>query len=229
MNPNESRNILNSSRTLDRAAIFEGNTQKPFNFQRVTLDLSVAQLETNPKIFSFPFKSIYIQSTTDSNVSVNFKPNAVESFQSAITLGQNDTLTFSEPVASGNLYWNAQPGKSITIIFTINGELRSGKLISVTSGGVSVTEGSVAEATEEISLLAATATEIAPQNLNRKVSIIENSSSNDMFISGVNTVTNTGATRGIKVQAGDIIEWRNTAALYGYMVLAGSVNRLDLE
>lgn len=225
MNPNESRNLLNSVRQVDRASIFEGNTQKPFNFQSVTLDLSVAQLDTNPKLFNFPFKTLYVQSTTDSSTFVDFKPNAVETYQSKLSLGQNDVLTFADPIASCSLSWTAQPGKSITLIFLVNGELRSGKLISVTSGGVSITDGTNFTRTVT-TLVGAVATSILASNSNRTVASIKNNTGAVLYV-GESTITNAGATQGFEVGIGQVFQWRNTAQLYAYSAAGGNITILE--
>lgn len=221
MERDQSLELLKSSRTLDRANIFEGNTQKPFNFQVVTLDLTTAVLETAPKIFNFPFKCLYVVATTDSSVAVSFKPNAQESYQSALPLGQNDALEFPDPLSSGVFYWAAQPGKTITLVFMVNGIIRPGKLISVTSGGLTVSEGT-SYSTSVVTLVAGTAGIVAVANSSRAVSTIQNNTGSPIWV-GPSTVTVSGPTLGIEVGPGASFQWKNTAVLYAISAGGGNV------
>lgn len=212
---------LDSARALDEAAIFEGNTQKPFGIQSVTLDLSSEKLETSPYKINFPFKAIYIQDTTDSNVGISFKPNTQDSFQSPIILGQNDCLNFDEPLSGGNFFWDAQASKTITIVFLVNGEIRSGKLVSVTSGGLVISEGT-SFSTSVVTLVGATPTVVASSDSTRTVSTIQNNSAAPIWVGG-SSVSSTGANLGIQVGIGQSIQWKNTAALYAYSAAGGDV------
>lgn len=225
MERDQSIELLKSSRTLDRANIFEGNTQKPFNFQTVTLDLTTAVLETAPKIFNFPFKCLYVVATTDSSVAISFKPNTQDSYQSALPLGQNDSLEFPDPLSSGVFYWAAQAGKTITLVFMVNGVIRPGKLVSVTSGGLVVSEGT-SFTTSVVTLVALTAGIVAAANSSRTVSTIQNNTGSPIWL-GPSTVTNGAGTLGIEVAPGASFQWKNTAVLYAYSVGGGGVTVMN--
>lgn len=220
--------ILAGDRDKSRARIFESNTQRPFGVQKLTLDLSTAKLETDPFVVNFPFRTFFVQTASDNSVEVNFKPVTRDSYQSFFPVKKNDVWSADYPISAAFLHWSAQSGKSITLVFFVDSEFRSGSQISVNSGGVSINDGSSFEAQTRVTLVATTAAIIAPANSDRKLCLIENNTGADLFI-GSATVTNSGATRGIRLAAGDVLEWRNTAALYGYSVAGGDVHYLDQE
>jgi len=215
------RERLASMSAGDLANIFNSDAQKPFGIQSVVLDLTIERLESNPYQINFPFKSIYVQSTSDSSVSTNFKPNTQDSFQSAIKLDQNFCINFQDPVSSGNLFWSAQSGKSITIIFLVSGEVRPGKIVSVTSGGLTVSEGT-SFSNSIVTLAANTPGIVAASNSTRSVSTIQNNTGGPIWF-GPLTVSNTGANLGFQVGIGQNFIWKNTAVLYAVSVGGGDV------
>lgn len=221
--------ILARADELKRARIQNDIANRPFQVQRLVLDLTTARLETDPLIISFPFRSIFVQDATDNGVIVNFRPTTTDSIQSYFGLKKNDSWNVDSAISRGYLHWSAQSGKTITIIFFTDAEFKSGSQISVNSGGVAINEGSTAEAATRVQLSATTAAAIAPANSDRKVCLIENATGADLYIAGTSAVTNSGATRGVRVAAGDFIEWRNTAALYGYSVAGGDVHYFEQE
>jgi hypothetical protein len=227
MDPKQSIDLLRSVRRPDQAAIFEGNTQRPFSIQKITLDLSTAVNEANAKKLGFAFKAIYVEETTDSSVEVSFKPNSNDSYQSALLLKQNDALNFDDTQASGFLYWDAQSGKSITLVFLVNAQFSSGKMVVQNAGGVSISEGT-SFSTAPVTLGAAAATLIVASNADRTTANIQNNTGSPIWVGG-STVTNAGATLGYMVGPGASIEWRNSAALYGYSVAGGPVLVLEEE
>lgn len=216
--------VLDKAREISRARIFEGNTQRPFSIQLVTLDLTTARLSTQPYKIGFPFKSVYVQTATDVYVSVNVKVQTQDSTQSSFPMKLNDSWINEFPVAEAYIDWTAQSGKSITLIFFLESEYRSGSQISVTGGGVSINDGSTITGPTRVTLTAATAGIIAPADTLRKTATLYNDSGADIFI-GDSTVTNSGATKGIPWPNGTLIYFRNTGVLYGYSVAGGNVIR----
>lgn len=221
------QSLLQEVRDLRNARIFQGNTQKPFKVQKIVLDLSTAKLETNPYKVSFPFQSLYVQEATDSATVIKFKPGTQDSYQSDFNMRSNDSWSSEVPTTEATFFWDAQSNKSITLVFFVDAEFRSGRQISVQSGGVSISEGDVIGTATTTTLAPTTATIIAPSNSNRKCSTIENNTGADLFVSGSSTVTNSGATRGLRVAPGENIKLRNTGALYGYSVLGGDTVRIE--
>lgn len=216
--------ILDKFNEIQRARIFEGNTQRPFSVQKMTIDLTTARLSTQPYKIGFPFKSIYVQTATDVYASVNVKLLTQDSSQSSFPMKLNDSFNNEFPIAEAYLDWEAQSGKSITLIFFLDSEYRSGSQISVTGGGVSINDGSSITGPTRVTLAATTAAAIAPADTLRKVATLYNDSGADIFL-GDSSVTDSGATKGIPWANGTILYWRNTGALYGYSVAGGNVIR----
>lgn len=225
MNNDLAKAILSLAREQQDAHIFEGNTDSPMLVQVETIDLSTEKLETDPKPIGFPFKSVYVQDATDVYVSINMKLLTNDSLQGKFSLKKNDSFANDFPLSKAFLSWDAQPGKTITIIFFLKSEFRSGSQISVTGGGVSINDGS-SISLETVTLAAATAAAIAPADSLRKVASIQNKTGAVLYI-GDSTVTNAGATEGINIQPDEVIEWRNTGALYGYSVAGGKVQSTE--
>ena len=146
------------------------------------------------------------------------------SIQSSLQTKLHDSWINEFPVAEAYLDWSAQAGKTMTIVFFLESEYRSGSQISVTGGGVSLVDGSTITGPTRVTLSAATAGIIAPADSLRKVATLYNDSGADIFI-GDSTVTNAGATKGIPFPNGTILYWKNTGNLYGYSVAGGNVIR----
>lgn len=212
--------ILAEVRDKARARIFEGSTQKPFQVQKIVLDLSTARLETDPFQINFAFRSFYVEDATDVNVNAFLKPTTRDSVQSFFKIKKNDSWASDFPISSAYLHWDAQSSKSITIVFFTDAEFRSGSQISVTGGGVSIVEGT-SFTTEQVDLTASTATQVCASDSTRKMATIQNNTGGDVFFGG-SSVSETGANMGIRISAGDSFEWRNTAALYAYSATGGS-------
>lgn len=212
--------VVDLARQLSKASIFLGSTQKPFDVQSVTLDLSTARLSTSPFRVGFPFKSVYISAATDVLANINMLPNTQDSFQSSVPFKLNDSWTRSEPLSEAYFYWSAQSGKTITIHFFVDSEFRSGSQISVTGGGVSIVEGS-SFTTTRVDLTAATATAVLASDSTRKTCSIQNNTGADVWFGG-SSVSNTGTNLGLKVAAGATFIYKNTSALYAYSVAGGA-------
>ena len=112
---------------------------KPYTFA-----LDTARNEGNAERINFPFTGVYIPRATDSNVEINLSLDGGDSrsISEALPLRNKDNYTFDETVAAAFLTWASQPGKTITIFFLTEGRFGSGSILSVSAGGVSVTEGS---------------------------------------------------------------------------------------
>ena len=226
LTPEEVALILKSADLVKRARIFEGTTQKPFGVQTITLDLSTAVLSTNPYKVRFPFRSIFVRDATDVYVTVNLQPQSQDSYQSAFAMTKNDGWVADYPVTEAYLYWSAQSGKTITLVFFTDSAFKSGSQISVTGGGVSIVEGSALTGPTRVALSAATAAQIAPALSTRKLAVIQNKTGASLYV-GDSSVTDSGATEGIEILDDGIIYWRNTGALYGYSTAGGNVHRIE--
>ena len=217
--------LLERASELSQAQIIEGSTQRPFEMQSITLDLTTARSVNDPFKIGFPYASLFVRSTTDSTVSVSFKPGSRDEFQSAVSIKQNDSMHFDRQMSEGYLYWTAQSGKSITIVFFVTARFQSGSQLVINAGGISIADGDTMSL-NSVNLSAATAAAIAPALSTRRVATLQNQTGADLWV-GDSTVTNSGATQGIKIADGATFYWRNLAALYGYSVAGGRVNRLE--
>lgn len=193
---------------------------KPYEVYTVPLDLTVAKSEHEPKKIGFPFRSVFVMNCSDPSAIVKLKLHGQEIGINAIDLTQKDSFNFGQRVAAGYLYWDAQPGVTMTLMFSVSAEVRSGSQISVNSGGVSINSGS-SHTTTVVELVAANTGLLIPQDLTRKQATWTNESGAEAFV-GPATVTNSGADKGFRVAPGDTLVWQNTSALYCYPIASSS-------
>lgn len=219
------KSLFEASKELDQASIEMLRALKPQNVFRITLDLSKEQSIDDPRVINKAFKSVFIESATDPSSRIFMRPTTNSSEQDYFGLGYKDSWTVSAVVPKGFIHWPAQNG-TMTLVFFSDSEFRSGSQVSLTSGGLSINEGSSVQGPLAVTLAAGVAAEIAPQDFNRKVAIIQNKTGGDIFIGASNTV-NATTNEGIKIVADGLIEWRNTAALCGFSLGGGKVTRIE--
>lgn len=217
------RAILGQVQDAARARIFEGTTQQPQQIQKIVLDLTTARLETQPYQIKFPFRSFYVQDATDTIANIFVKPTTQDSVQSFFTVKKNDSWASDYPISSAFLHWDAQSGKSITLVFFSEAEFRSGSQISVTGGGVSIVEGST-YSQAALTFVAATQLQIFAADTTRKVGTFQNKTGASVWVGGA-AVTNTTAYYEV-LNGADFI-WKNTGILYGYSVAGGSGHKTE--
>lgn len=213
--------ILAQSTDRRIADIFRSKNDLPFTVQKIVLDLTTARLETDPYVIKFPFRSFYVQETTDSATNIFFKPVSRDSIQSFFTLKKNDAWVSDSLIGEAFLHWDAQSGDSITLVFFTEAEFRSGSLISVNSGGVSISDGS-AISNAVVTLAAGTAGVVFASSTTRKLGLLQNNTGASIWL-GPSTVDDSGANLGLEIQAGDTFEYRNSAALYAISTAGGDV------
>lgn len=225
----QAADLVDSLNRPDEARIAYQRSERPVHCHKIELlDLTTARLRSDPLEIAFPFKSVFVEEATDTFVKVYMLLGTKEAHQDAFKLDLKASIELDYPIQKAFLYWDAQPGKSITLKAFPEARYRSGTQISVSSGGVAVNEGTAVSAGVQNTLAASAAAVIAPADSTRKVSIIQNNTSSDIWIAGTNAVSNTGATQGIKMVPGEKYEYRNTAALYGFSLVGGDVTRVDL-
>lgn len=218
--------VLGALINLRDAQLFRNTKDNPVSIFPITLDLSTAKNVNAPQVIGFPFRSFYVADATDTNVIVQMKVNSNDEQQGKFPIRKNDAWSGDGFSNKAFLSWDAQPGKSMTIIFFLDSSFQSGSQISVTGGGVSIVDGSSVSIPAAVTLSAATAGIIAPALSTRKLATIENTTGADLYI-GDATVDGSGAGRGLKIPAGAFIYWRNTGALYGYSAAGGDVHRIE--
>lgn len=192
--------------------------QQPTDIQTVTIDLTTARTLANPIRIGFPFKSYFVvASTGGANATFNLHYSTQDISAVGIPLSIKDSGILEFPVRQAYLTNAAQSG-TMTILFSVTTEFRSGSQISLSSGGVSITEGSTLSTRTNVglTLTSSTASIILPADSSRKVETIQNFTGQTLWL-GDSTVTDlSGAKPGIQINDGDIFIWKNTAALYAY-------------
>lgn len=220
----EQQEFLEKFRQLqsaDQAALFANTVNAGQEVRVVTFDLSTAQLETNPKPLGFAFKSFIVLSATDSSVTLNMRLATRDTYQDKISITNLISgFKLPYPVQGAYFDWTAQSGKSITIVFFRSGEMSINRVTQ--SQGNTVSEGSTVTTSALVTLTAATAGAIFPVLASRNTGVAQNITGGDIWV-GDSSVTNSGATTGIKFANGERIVWKNTAALYAYSVLGGDI------
>jgi len=219
--------LLSKQKNLDQAHIFQGNTQKPFAFQAVTLALDTARDVSNPFKIGFPFRSLFVSAASDAVTTVSIQPDSIDSYQSSCPIVYKDCIDLNAPASGAYLTWLAQVGKTMTIVFFVEASFRSGSYLTSAAGGVSIIDGSSITGPTQTTLAAATATIIAPADSLRKKTTIQNKTGADLYIGGSTIAAPGTSNEGIKIPNDGIIIWANTAALYGYSAAGGNTSRND--
>lgn len=218
--------VLDTMLTKTASNIRYGSDVRPVSQYRLTLtstDLTTARTSANPLRVNVPFTSYIVEAATDTNTNVYLAPSSdsIVSLSNYKLIKLNDSAEYSRTQNDCFLYWPAQSGATMTIVFFVDVAFRPGSQISVTAGGVSITEGS-AFSNSVITLAAATAGILCPSSTSRKVASFENETGADMWL-GSSSVTNTGSTKGQVLHPGGRFSWKNSAPLYGYSVAGGDV------
>lgn len=215
--------ILNLASQVDKASVFDANTQRPNEVIVVDIDLSVARLETDPKIIKFPFKSVYVVQASDTAALINLKPISRDSSQGSIPFRDKDSWKLDRQITDCYIHWDAQAGKTMKLIFFVNSSFESGSFVTVIQGGVAVIEGNSSEmervSGDEVEF------QICALNLNRKILRFKNISDWPVRVS---TVTPVDANNSWAVPSGATFEWRNTEPLYGKSVGLPGVNTVPM-
>lgn len=214
--------ILQSIKDQDDASLIQAQADAQLEIISLTLDLTTARLATDPFVIGFPFRSVFIREATDQLVNVNMRVNSRDSMQGSVAIKLNDSFTLPRIVKSGYLHWSAQSGKSITLVFFLSGEFRSGSQLSLTAGGTAISEGSsVTNATK--TLTAGAASVIFTANTLRKVGMARNTLGETIYLGPAGVDASTGFPWAV----GEVLSYKNTAALYGYTVGGGTLNILE--
>lgn len=227
MTEDTAANILSQKLDEVKAQLFRNNTNAPFSVQTIVIPLTTARNANDPYIIKVPFKSIYVQDATDVNTTVNVRVMSVDSYQSAFIMRKNDVIATDTMINQIALDWSAQSGKTITFVLFTNAEFRSGSQISVTGGGVFISEGTSFTDSRQ-TLTAATAAVVFASDSTRALGVIQNLTGAPIYV-GASTVTASGATIGYEVAPNATFEWRNTAALYAISTPGGDIFKRSLN
>lgn len=191
-------------------------------------DLATARDVADAYKVPFKFKSIRVQAASGADVQVYLIAGKNVSGRDAILLRQNDTINF-DYLTEGWLYWEAQSGETMDIIFGVDVTFRQGSLISESTGRIVIGEGANISTPDNVTVDdTAGGIEILPTLATRTKAIIQNQGSNQVRLGA-----STGLTfaKGIILEPDGVFEYRGTAALYGICNtgLSSSIGILELE
>jgi hypothetical protein len=227
------KEIAASQRTLlerlDESRLAEiaiSKSDRPQSVIKLDLDLSKEQTLLLPRNIGYAFKSLFVEHCDDPTAKIFVRPTTTEEYQSAFQLGYRDSWSVQRAIPDAFLHWPAQVGFMRLIIFT-DSEFKSGSQVSLTSGGVSISEG-LAVSNRVETLPAAVTTSILPTNFLRKVATIQNKTGGEVFIGG-STVTDSGLTQGISIAAGQSFNWKNSGELFAYSTGGGNLIVLEQQ
>lgn len=206
---NEASQVINANRRVDQAYIEQAQSNAPDLIRKVTIDLTTAATLGNPKKLSFAYRSVYVSEATDSSVTVDLYVNSDKSSVEGFPLSSNDSLSFDHSIKNAFLTWSAQSGKTITLIFILDGEFRPGSLFTQVSSAV---EGNTFTPQAPITLTTTYQTIIA-QDLTRTVL--------NLICDTEWVITNSTATYYFPVAANTPLVLKNTAA-FKAKVLSGT-------
>ncbi len=215
--------LIKQSNENSRAAAIqqavEGRKRVCFS---VTIDLTTAQTSTSPLELAFPFRTYWVQDATDSTAEAFLVPNPHNegNLNAAIPVHKNDSARLDNPVSGGYLYWTEQSGKSMTIFFFVDADVRPGSMINTIAGGVSISDGSSLSSANldstgdqaSVTITSAAVQEVCPSDTDRK--LLEIYFSGPVWLGDSSVAV---GTRGI-YWPGGLYEYKNSAALYAIAV-----------
>ncbi len=212
------RAIVNKGQIDNQASIIASGAERQTPFVVQTFALDTAQLITDPKEVGFPFQSVYVSAATDQNVSISMSlaDRSAEGMNNAVALSQNGGFNLPSSIFNGFMYWPAQAGKTITLVFLRYGTFNSGKIVNVTSGGIQVSEGTTVTTRTVASLPTITGTRgiILPALATRVSETLYNGDLFPYYLGDATVTVPSGASPGIPLLPGASMIWKNTAALY---------------
>jgi hypothetical protein len=210
----------NSQLMLQAWQDYETVRRVEFSSASTVTNLATARDQNQAYAVPFKFKSIRVEKASGADVEVKLIVGKNLSGRDFILLRQNDTINF-DYLTEGWLYWDAQAGETMQILFGIDVEFRQGSLISESTGGVVISEGTDVE-TAASATVATTAGVLLAADLTRKMSTIQNKSGASIWL-GDSTVT---ALTGFELPANAVYEFKNTDALYA---IASGASAVDIR
>lgn len=208
------------------AEIRRSSDLRPKLALRVSLELDSARTPSDPLVINQPFNGFYVESATDSDVAVKIALGGSDKYSTDnfTTLGRNDAAYSPVELKGASLFWEAQSGKTMVLIFYVGVEYRPGSLVSEITGGVSIVDGDslssakLSGAVATIACPAGAATQILDADADRKVI--------RLYIDGGAWIGDSSVSpgaRGVFYPSG-LIELNSQAAHYLYPSGASAVN-----
>lgn len=204
--------------------------QKPNDIVSVTVDLTTARVAGSALKLNFPFRSYFVVTASSSSATCSMQLNSDDIATVPIPLAYKDSGIRDTPVSQCFITNTAQPGVTITLLFSVTTEFRSGSQVNLTGGGTVQTTGSAMTPLTAVSVTNAATLLFAANTNSKKVTIQLATGSPSIWISGVNTVTaEGGALPGIRVDSGDTYEWQNQGACYAITAAGTATVQLNQE
>lgn len=210
--------ILAEANNMYRAKVASGMQNAEANFVKVgPIPLDVQPL--NPLKLPSPMKSIAFKDSTDETVRVLLVTGTDAAFavDNAYPMDHNEVVNFPDPVPLAYLTWKAQPGKTATLYIGINAEIKPGKIITVQSGTVGLSEGLAVTTLPSILVPANTRTQIVAPDSASRVMTLRNYSGGDLYLGDATVAVPAGVNgeqAGILLPAGGTYDFRNAGSLY---------------
>lgn len=209
---------IDDANAQNKADIRRNSDLRPRLALPVVLALDTARDWRNPYIISTPFDSFYVAGATDAvtTVSVTLGSDSSNSDKNSFPIKASDSAKFGSPVKGCLLTWTAQAGKTITVVFFLGIDFKSGSYLNQFVGqtsiinGTGVNTGTLGAAGNQATLPVtnAAAVQLCPINL---VRASFNFYTDQKIWVGDAAVA---VGRGVPVAAGGIFQFSNTGALY---------------
>jgi Tfp pilus assembly major pilin PilA len=207
---------------INRNQLWDAASNDRAEFLPVTYALDTARNQENAIKIPFSFKSFKVESATDSSTEVRLVRGRNFNGAFSMAVKQNDANNFRAQ-NEGWLYWDAQAGKSITILFAVDADFRPGSLVTEQNGAVTIGEGT-SITTAAVGTATTTAAAIVAADTDRKITVIQNQGTVPVYFGGSTVTASGGARPGFKVNPGESIQWRNSAALYAITDTVSNAN-----
>lgn len=215
--------ILQTFQDQSNAALVRSKSDTPFEVRSFTIDLTTAKARNQAMEINCPHKSFYVAAASDTAVKINMIPDTKDDYQDVIPLTLRDSGFYQFPKSKALFYWDAQPAKTVTILFFVSLEFRSGS--NVTQVSSSVDANSVSNLTPVSVDTTAGGVLVVAQDLNTKVINLYNDGPNTCFL-GASGVT---AVNGFPLLSGQTVIIKNTAAIYGITSVGTATIRILKE
>lgn len=138
----EAKRILQGANTLQDASINQGNAGARQSIRKIRIDLTIGRDFSNPLKLGFPYRSLYVASSSDNQAFVELKPFTKDEYQQAIPLRNKDVLDFDLSPNDAFISWPSQPNKFLEIFFFVDASFKAGsQVVAFESTQNSITTG----------------------------------------------------------------------------------------
>lgn len=218
----------------NKADIRRNSDLRPRLALPVVIALDTARDWRNPYQINTPFDGFYVAGATDAvtTVSMTLGTDSSNADKNTFPLKASDAAKLSSPVKGALLTWSAQTGKTITIVFFLGIDFKSGSYLNQFVGstsiinGTSVVTGTLAAggASASVTVTNAAAVQLCPINLVRAELVFYTDQS--IWIGDAAVAVG----RGVLINAGERFSFQNTGALYAIAVGANAtVTGMELK